>query len=164
MSDKRSRRPKKGAYTTGARQPAASGRPPRGERSPAIGARSGSPDDHIRFRFDLLDIGGPWCLTNITKADHQLLLGKLAELERLTMNEAFSQYRRLGKDYTNLAECPNPETLRRLQVIEMDDIDILSRFEITGLRRLYGIRQGNEFSIMWWDPKHEVWPSVKKHT
>lgn len=156
----RSRKPRKAVETSGARQPAAAGRGA-GLRVPAAAALQPSPD-RIRFRFDRVDLGGPWCLTAITSDDHRVLLEKMREFERLTMAEAFNG--QLGKDYHDLSKCPNPTVLRRLQDIEMDDIDALSRFRLSGTRRLYGTRLGNEFSILWWDPNHEVWPSTLKHT
>jgi len=35
---------------------------------------------------------------------------------------------------------------------------------LSGKKRVWGIREGRLFSLVWWDPEHTVGPSEKKHT
>lgn len=118
----------------------------------------------LRFRFDRVDLGSPWCITKISAEDHRLLMDKLRDFERMTVNEVFHQRTAksgLGSDYSDLTNCPNPALLRRLAEIGLKDVDGVSRLRLTGRKRLYGIRMQNEFSILWWDPLHAIWPSQK---
>ncbi|HMH92267.1 MAG TPA: hypothetical protein VK586_14425 [Streptosporangiaceae bacterium] len=40
----------------------------------------------------------------------------------------------------------------------------ISVIRFAGEPRLYGFRDRNVFHVVWWDPRHEIWPSRKKHT
>nr|DAL87925.1 MAG TPA: hypothetical protein [Caudoviricetes sp.] len=44
------------------------------------------------------------------------------------------------------------------------DVDELFSLRINGKKRLWGILENGVFSIVWFDPEHEVCPSHKKHT
>lgn len=50
------------------------------------------------------------------------------------------------------------EAQARIIEIERDDIEMLFRFRLGNLKRLYGVQQGNNFSILWWDPDHKIYP------
>lgn len=56
------------------------------------------------------------------------------------------------------------EAQERLREIEQDDVEELYSLAIGGERRIWGIRDGIVFKVLWWDPKHEIYPSLKRHT
>lgn len=114
---------------------------------------------NLRLRFDRLDLGSEWCLSAITNEDHADLLKKLGEWESHDVVELFNGHP--GKDYKLSDKKVPKHLLHRLRQIGSDDLDTISRLRITGARRLYGIRSGNEFSVLWWDPTHAIWPSSK---
>jgi len=115
----------------------------------------------IRFRFHMLDIGGPYCLSSITAHDHAELLTFLKAVEKMTVHELFAQQAGKPKDYP-LDEIPTRRAVERLHELGYDEYDQISNLRVTGAKRLYGFRQDNEFAILWWDPEHEIWPSTKK--
>lgn len=127
---------------------------------------TGRTDQHrpLRFRFDRVDVSGPWCLSHVVPDDHRELLRKLREFETMTTSEAFhSRPSQPGKDYPEFSGlCP--EAIERLKTINADDEDGISRLRLTGTKRLYGFRHGSEFSIVWWDPEHQICPSELGHT
>jgi hypothetical protein len=53
---------------------------------------------------------------------------------------------------------------RRLEEMELDDVDELHSFRIDGACRLWCVKYENIFSIVWWDKEHEVAPAPKKNT
>lgn len=53
---------------------------------------------------------------------------------------------------------------RRLEEIRQADVDELFSLRLSGKERIWGIVDRNIFKILWWDPKHEICPSAKKHT
>lgn len=57
-----------------------------------------------------------------------------------------------------------PEAQRRLMELQLDDTDQLWRFRFDGETRLWGLRDGSCFLVLWWDPEHKVCPSKLKHT
>lgn len=117
----------------------------------------------VRFRFDIVDHGGDWCILDISRQDHSELLRFLSQIEAVKAGEMFKPGQKLFKVYSNMGDCPNPAVLTRL-ANEFEGLDHMVRLELDGMRRLYGVMTGNEFHIIWWDPKHEIWPSKKKHT
>ena len=60
------------------------------------------------------------------------------------------------------ALCPDAQAL--LDELGFRDVEELFSLRVTGRRRLWGIRDQATFRVLWWDPEHEVCPSVKKHT
>lgn len=166
MAKGRGRKPVEGAAPKGRQPVTAVPQAGASRRQPVETPAGAERLTKMRFRFDKVDVEGPWCPTKITPEDHALLLRKLGTLETMTAFEVFSQSpgaHGLGSDYSNVDECPNPAMPRRLKDLGLyDQIDGISRLRLDGRKRLYGLRRGNEFSILWWDPQHEIWPSRKR--
>lgn len=49
----------------------------------------------------------------------------------------------------------------RLDALRLDDLEELFSLRITGVRRVWGIMEHNVLILLWWDPEHEVCPSLK---
>jgi len=90
------------------------------------------------------------------------ILKKLGSYETMTVGELFQPGSRHGKTYP-VGDMPagGPE---RLLEIDRDDETEISRVLLTSKSRLYGFLREHIFYVLWYDPKHEVWPSRKKHT
>lgn len=114
------------------------------------------------FRFDAVDLDKecPWALFNATNEDHRLILKTLFEYERKTPAEIRPDGEHF-KYYRNFGECPNRDAAKRLAE-KYEGRDSIARIRLTGEKRLYGFLEGNEFHVVWWDPKHNIWPSQKK--
>lgn len=159
------KQPKARKSGSGAKRPAVAAPVGAASKRPATAPASAQHCRYVRFRWDRLDVGGPWCISAASAESIRLLLRKLREFERMTVNEVFhSSSSGPGRDYRDLHLCPNRDVLERLRDLQMDDIDALSRLRLGGTERLFGVRCGNEFSVLWWDPFHQVWPSRLKHT
>ena len=52
----------------------------------------------------------------------------------------------------------------RLKELKHDDLDTLVSLTIDGKKRLWGFIINGCFNVLWWDPKHQVYPSKKKGT
>jgi hypothetical protein len=50
----------------------------------------------------------------------------------------------------------------RLIETQRDDVDELVNLRLSGVERVWGVRRGNACHILWWDPRHEVWPSARR--
>jgi len=55
------------------------------------------------------------------------------------------------------------EAQKRLKEIPLA-LDALMSLRISGKGRLWGVRTGHVIDLLWWDPAHQVCPSLKKHT
>lgn len=118
--------------------------------------------DQFIVRFNKVDCDGPWCLSKISPGDHVGLLKSIKSLESMTVGEAF-QGGHPGKDY-RISDLPNKHARQRLAELNLEAVTNISRLRVNGEQRLYGVRRGSCFHVLWWDPKHEIWPSKLKHT
>jgi hypothetical protein len=119
----------------------------------------------LRIRLGRLDVKGPWCLSEITAAHLQDLLARISSLETMQCSDLFAPGSEEGKKYP-VAKLPNKSARDRLVEIDLDDATEIARLRISGERRLYGFLPdgGPDFYALWWDPKHEIWPSTKRNT
>jgi hypothetical protein len=84
---------------------------------------------------------------------------KLREFERLTWAEidSFSSGTRHKMHHNMDTDQICEEAQLRLIEIERYD-DVIFRFRLGGLPRLWGFRVLAEFQIVWFDPTHQVYP------
>ena len=117
----------------------------------------------LRIRLSHLDVGGPFCLTDIEKAHFVDLIDRVKSLESMKRSVVFAPGSEEGKVYA-VADLPSKVARDRLVELEYDDQTEIARLRISGERRLYGfIAEGSlDFWALWWDPEHEIWPSSKK--
>jgi hypothetical protein len=55
------------------------------------------------------------------------------------------------------------EARERLVELHLDDIELLS-LRLGATERVWGTLERNIVTLLWWDPLHQVCPSLKKHT
>ena len=121
---------------------------------------SDSSGDRLCWRFRHVDHDGPWGFDRMTGDELAGLMRSLAGFETMTMAEAFNGGHP-GKDY-DIEEIPTVQARERLDAIGLADMTKISRFRLTGTQRLYGFRVANVFHVVWWDPRHEIWPSSRR--
>ncbi|QSZ54648.1 hypothetical protein AYX19_17780 [Paenarthrobacter ureafaciens] len=114
------------------------------------------------WRFSEVDRDGDWDPTAIQPGHFENLLQKMADFESMTIGEIFKPGSEHGKRYP-VERLPS-HTQARLAEIERDDETELARLRCGGAPRLYGFLRDHVFHVLWWDPKHAVFPSLKKHT
>lgn len=52
----------------------------------------------------------------------------------------------------------------RLEELKLDDLEEIMSFRLEGDMRVFCIRDRNLMHVFWYDPKHEICPSPKRHT
>lgn len=130
---------------------------PTGSRTPRIDIL---PSDHTpEFKAEQMDLEGPWGWNKFDPLCMQELMQRIFEAQKITWQE-------IGRNGSHPLAVSKliPLAQKRLMQIEKDDMDELYSFRISGQKRVWGIQEGKIFWILWWDPKHEVCPSLKKHT
>jgi hypothetical protein len=53
---------------------------------------------------------------------------------------------------------------KRLEELGYNDCGYLFSLHLTGIKRVWGILENGILKIIWYDPKHEIYPSLLKHT
>ena len=134
---------------------------PHVEKQPKIAAIHDE-DGPISWRVGDMDLDGPWSWGAILAADVEDVRRNLSEIERLTWGVACSGWRPRVKAIRT-SQMPS-RTRKRLLDTSRDDTDFLHEIHVSGEQRVWGIRRGSVFSLLWWDPRHTVYPSTKKNT
>lgn len=119
------------------------------------------PSDHCQpeFKAEQMDKEGRWGWNSFQPIQIQEVLKKIFDSQKLTWQEL----RNNGSHFVDREDlCA--EAQKRLIQIRKDDLDQLFSLRLTGSKRIWGIKEGNIFWLLWWDPNHEVCPSHKKHT
>ena len=85
------------------------------------------------------------------------LLKRLSILEKMTWEQLIAPDKSHYIDFDKLC----PEARRRLSELKLDDIDELFSLRVFSEKRVWGILDGHVLKILWWDPKHKVYPVEK---
>ncbi len=112
------------------------------------------------WRFRLMDMNGEWSCQGLTKDCLLDIRDKLCQYEQKRWKDIDNR----RSDHPIPVHRIPKEAQDRLLELSLDDYDELYRLRLGGAKRLWGIRDHECFYILWWDPKHTVCPSVKKHT
>lgn len=112
----------------------------------------------FRFRFNRVDVGSDWCLTSITQEDHVELIEFMAQMENLSLREVIPG---VGKHEDVAGSSPNHLAQRRAQDQFPDEHDRIHSLRLAGPKRIWGLQYANEFSVIWWDPGHDIWPTKR---
>ncbi len=87
------------------------------------------------------------------------IVNKLAQYESMTWAKIEGD----RNHFIKIDKIIKPAQLR-LQQLRLHDVDQLFSLHLSGTQRVWGIRDNAILQLLWWDPKHEICPSVKKNT
>lgn len=113
------------------------------------------------WRFSDVDHDGVYSFSVMDTAKFVEFLGKLKSFESMKWKELLTGGQHCKRYEVDKMPAPSRKRLIELQ---LDDLDTLVRFRCSGPERLYGFLRGHVFHVLWWDPEHRVWPSMKKNT
>jgi hypothetical protein len=110
----------------------------------------------IAWHFECMDTSGSWPC-NISTL--QNIENRLHEYERIRWSEL------TGSSHPLPINRIIPKAQRRFFELGYGDYENLYQFDIRNggqKQRLWGLRVENIFKILWWDPRHEVYPVQKR--
>lgn len=118
------------------------------------------------WRFDLIDRSGKFAF-DLSRPDfkHREVLQKLMEYGNMTWDEIGRQQHdksRKTKHHYLTFDDLSKEAIERIRIRHFDEeTDIIYSFALQNLLRIIGFRQGAEFHIVWYDPKHVFCPTTR---
>jgi hypothetical protein len=114
------------------------------------------------WSFTKIDYDGTWGWNDVHFAKHkEEIFEKLSHFESMTWAEILkAKKNHHAIDIDKL----HRDAQKRLEALELNDIDELMSLRLTGEKRVFGIRDGRVLQLLWYDPEHEVCPSALKHT
>ncbi|MCI4626611.1 MAG: hypothetical protein L3V56_11705 [Candidatus Magnetoovum sp. WYHC-5] len=137
---------------------------PIAEKTPRIASnnsRSSIIDMQPVWRLSKLDFNGDWGWTNIENINTiQRIQYKLSNFESMTWGEIEKN----NNNHLIPTEKVSKAAKDRLKEINLDDCSDLYSMRLTGSERLWGIRENEILYILWYDPKHTVYPVPLRNT
>ena len=147
---------------------------PDGTKSVRAGA---SPDSIMQMSmayrlFDYCDRDGAWswgqvrnwCSTDARAGAGCAVRAAMDEMGRLTWSEILSQTiggkDRHRKHHSQTWDSLCGEAQERWLEIERTEEELF-RFRVGGRERIWGVRQGATFFVVWWDAEHQIYPTEK---
>ncbi len=129
-----------------------------------------NPDNYDKlyasWRFSKINLGCKWCLSqNDWKHWELYVLPKLRDFEKMTWSEIKSIPKATGGTKHHNIEITRltKEAQSEMQNCNLIYDEIFS-LRLTGVQRIFGILEKGVLDIVWFDDKHEICPSHKKHT
>lgn len=110
-------------------------------------------------KIELTDCYG-WHVLDLKQIGY--IKAKLSNFETMTWREILVESRKQNHlvEVSKLSADAN----RRLVETQQDDIDQLLSLRLTGKQRVWGVLHQGACHLLWWDPRHQVCPSLLKHT
>jgi hypothetical protein len=87
---------------------------------------------------------------------------KLGELEASTWSEIFVT-RKKQNHSVSVAQL-SKEAKDRLKELKLDEHEELISLRLSGPERVWGYRYMGALTLLWWDPGHQVCPSLPRNT
>ena len=114
---------------------------------------------HLAWRFGRADRGGPWPWSAVDRATLPEVIAKLGSFETMPEHEL-----RSGGSHPVELSTLSRAAIGRLQELQQDDLDFLFSFRLSGANRVWCIQDASVMHVLWWDPRHEVCPSLLRNT
>lgn len=117
------------------------------------------PNNHLQpeFKACKMDMDGKWGWSGFSSYHLREFLNKLFDCQKLTWQDLY-----YNGSHRILVSQIVPEARKRLQNLLLDEWEELYSLRLAGKQRVWGLKEGRIFWLLWWDPEHEICPSLKK--
>ena len=112
------------------------------------------------WRVSLLEMHTPYGWKELDLNSASQVRDKLANYESMKWKEIVPSYRSHFIKITDLSK----EAQDHLVTLQQDDVDSVVSLGIDQMSRVVGILEHNVLKVLWWDPDHQVCPSLKPNT
>jgi hypothetical protein len=114
------------------------------------------------WRVSRIDLVDPYGWHRLSATELHTIRDKLAHFESMTWADILIKAKKHNHSVPISDLCSQAQG--RLKEIHCDDLDELLSLHLSGLERVWGILDRGVMTLLWWDPKHQVCPSLLKHT
>jgi hypothetical protein len=114
------------------------------------------------WRVSLLEMRDPFGWHEVSREKLAEIREKLSNFESMTWNEILI----VAKKFHHTVQVIELDRRAqdRLKEINQDDIDEIVSLRLSNKERVWGIRENEVLKILWWDPNHEICPSLLRNT
>ncbi|HEV2720913.1 MAG TPA: hypothetical protein VG323_12905 [Thermoanaerobaculia bacterium] len=138
------------------------GAAPRVTKVPAIAADPSTNHLYPSWRIGRLLLVGPFGWHELEAAKLLEIRAKLANFESMTWNDIIVGAKK--RNHTISVDQLCKDAQHQLASLNLYDIDEVVSLHLTGTERVWGYREGAVLHVLWWDPDHQIRPSLPKHT
>jgi hypothetical protein len=136
---------------------------PTGAKEPRITSNpEGFYDARPSWRIYKLEMCKPYGWHEIDRAVFDRIKDRLIAFESMTWREILIDGKKRHHSVKTDLICKDAR--QRLAELQLDDYDRLLSLSLSGRERIWGIFSQGVLGILWWDPNHEVCPSLLKNT
>lgn len=115
---------------------------------------------HPSWQISRIDEDGEWGWNKIGVDEFKSeVVAKIKNFESSTWAEILGD-----KSHEVSISQISKDAQKRLAQLKLEDIESLVSLRLAGRKRIWGIRNAAVFKILWWDPEHEVYPTILKGT
>ena len=109
----------------------------------------------LSWRFSHRDLGGPFSWQAVRSDDLLSVVDRFSKFEGSNWNEIL-------ETGSHPIECYKlcDDAKRRLVEIGHDDLDQMMSFRFDGTLRVWCIHDSSIMRVIWWDPNHQVYPTL----
>lgn len=131
------------------------------KKQPKLPPDADSNGRRVEWSFDIFDHGMDWRDNDDPQITFCEIGQHLKSYSSMTWNEIMQSGNR---DHSMAQDALCKPARDRLREMRLDDFEEFWRFRFGGKERLWGVKMGHVFRVIWWDPHHQVYPVEKKHT
>ena len=113
---------------------------------------------HVSWRFSCADKGGRWPWLAVPGEGLKEILLKFESFERMDDNSGLKEVRSVHP----VDKLPKAAQERLRQLERDDDVERLFSWHLNRMGRLWCAEYDGMMCVLWWDPRHEVYPVVRK--
>ena len=113
---------------------------------------------HPLWSFRTFDNTGDWCWSTISISDAMSIMQRLKDYESMT----WASIKRASHCHYIEPFSIIPEAQERLRKLKRFQTNALFSMSVGSKPRLWGILEDHVAFLLWWDPKHEIYPSRPK--
>lgn len=111
----------------------------------------------------MLQMQSPYGWQDATEATLNSVRSRLEAFESMTWKEILLDGKKANHAVKVHLLCKSAQD-RLEEIFGALDVDQLISLRVSGTERIWGLLDGATMKILWWDPDHEVCPSILKHT
>jgi hypothetical protein len=117
---------------------------------------------HPAWRVSQMEFCDPFGWHSLDAETISFVHNKLAQFESMTWNEIIVQAKKQNHMIETHKLCK--EARERLEELGLDDAAELLSLRLSGRERVWGMLRQGILVVLWWDPEHQVCPSMLKNT
>jgi hypothetical protein len=133
------------------------------EKLPKLAAEPRSiMDMQPAWRLSNMRMKSPFGWGAITRGDMQQVIERFKALESMTWSAILVEAKKHNHHCDVGGMCK--EAQKCLEDDWQGGADEVLTIRLTNKKRVWGVLEGPLVYLLWWDPEHSVYPSLKKHT